>query len=37
MVDCIVCFEYFEFCLFIVITREFFHQKKNLFSKSMDE
>ena len=37
MVDCIVRFEYFEYCLFIIITREFFHQKQILFSKLMDE
>ena len=37
MVDYFVCFEYFEYCLFIIITKELFHQKQILFSKMMDE
>ena len=37
MVDCTVRFEYFEYCLLIIITREFFHRKQILFSKLMDE
>ena len=37
MVDCTVRFEYFEYCLLIIITREFFHWKQILFSKLMDE
>ena len=37
MVGCIVCFEYFKYCLCIIITRESFHQKQILFSKLMSE
>ena len=37
MVDYIVRAEYFDYCLFIIITREFFHRKQILLSKLMDE
>ena len=37
LVDCTVRFEYFEYCLLIIITREFFHRKQILFSKLMEE
>ena len=37
MIDYFVCFEYFDDCLFIIITRELLHQKQILFSKMMRE